>query len=102
MDGTQNILSTLSKHLFWDCDAALLDPQADRRLILERVFTRGTESDERAVFGYYGRDVVRESVVGIKYLDIKTLNYLCVILGLQRESFKCYKRALLSDPFGIC
>jgi hypothetical protein len=102
MASAQSFLSTLSRHLFWDCDVSLLDPHADRRMVLERVFSRGTESDERAVFGYYGRDAIKEAAPGIKYLDKKTLNYLSLILGIPKEDFKCCRRAQSSDPFGIC
>jgi len=96
-----NVLHRLSKRLFWDCDAGRLDPDADKRLILERVFTLGTEADEREVFGYYGRALIAQTVTGIKYLDKKSLNYLSAVLGIPKESFKCFKKALSESPFGI-
>jgi len=98
---TANILTKLSKHLFWDYDADRLDPNADRCLILERVFTRGTENDEREVFGYYGLDLIRQAVIDIKYLDKKSLNYLSVVLNIPKENFKCCEKALSGNPFGI-
>jgi len=98
---TANILSKLSKHLFWDYDVNRLDPDADKLLILERVFTRGTENDEKAVFGYYGGDCIKQAVPNIKYLDKKSLNYLSVILNIPKENFKCCKKALSASPFGI-
>jgi hypothetical protein len=96
-----DILSRLSKHLFWDGNANLLDPNADKNLILERVFSRGTENDEKEVFNYYGKDVIRQTVPNIKYLDKKTLNYLSIVLDIPREEFKCCKRSLSGSPFGI-
>jgi len=96
-----NVLRRLSKPLFWDCDAGRLDPDADKRLILERVFTRGTEADEREVFGYYGRALIRQTVTEIKYLDKKSLNYLSVILDIPKEDFRCYEKTLSENPFGI-
>jgi hypothetical protein len=80
----------LSKYLFWDYDVDALDPHADIKLILERVFSRGTEGDERAVFRYYGNDAIRRAVTDIKCLDKKTLNYLSVIFNISKENFKCY------------
>ena len=97
----ENFLSKLSKYLFWDYDIYKLDPDVDRKLILERVFSRGTESDEMAAFGYYEEDAIKRAVVEIKYLDKKTLNYLSVILNVQREKFKCYKNSLSKNPFGV-
>jgi hypothetical protein len=96
-----NILSKLSTCLFWDYDIKNLDPDVDRNLILERVFTRGTEKDEKEVFAYYGKTVIRDTVLNIKYLDKKTLNYLSIIFNISKEKFKCYKKTLSGNPFGI-
>ncbi len=96
-----NILSKLSKHLFWDCNIDRLDPNIDKKLILERVFSRGTENDEREVLNYYGRDTIKDTVLDIKYFDKKTLNYLSIVLNVPKENFRCYKRSLSENPFGI-
>jgi hypothetical protein len=68
---------------------------------LERVFTRGTEDDEKEVFNYYGKNVIKEAVLNIKYFDKKTLNYLSILFNISKEQFRCYKRSLSEDPFGI-
>jgi hypothetical protein len=96
-----NILPKLSKHLFWDYDIDRLDPDIDKKLILERVFSRGTENDEREALNYYGKEVVKNTVSAIKYFDKKTLNYLSVVFDIPKEKFKCYKRSLSENPFGI-
>ncbi|MDR1962455.1 MAG: hypothetical protein LBQ50_01595 [Planctomycetaceae bacterium] len=67
----ENILPKLSQFLFWDYDVNVLDPDIDKSLILERVFTRGTEDDKREVFNYYGQKVIQETVLNIKCLDKK-------------------------------
>jgi hypothetical protein len=95
-----DILGKLSKHLFWDYNIGTLDPNIDRKLILERVFSRGTENDEKEVFGYYGKNVIKETVLNIKYLDKKTLNYLSIIFDIAKEDFGCYKRTLSGSPYG--
>ena len=94
-------LSKLSGYLFWDYDIETLDPDNDINLILERVFTRGTENDEREIFKYYGIEKIRNSVLKIKYIDRKTLNYLSIVLNKPKEEFKCYRKSLLETPFGI-
>ena len=96
-----NILLKLSNYLFWDYDKNMLDPNIDKNLILERVFTRGTENDEKEVFNYYGKDIIKQAVLHIKYLDKKTLNYLSTIFNISKEDFECYKRSLSDNPFGI-
>ena len=98
----RNILfKNLSRYLFWDYKTSMLDPDIDKKLILERVFTRGTENDEKVVFKYYGKETIKKTILDIKYIDKKTLNYLSVILDISKENFKCYKKSLLENPFGI-
>ena len=91
----------LSHYLFWDCNVHMLDPAIDKKMIIERVFSRGTETDEKAVFCYYGKEAIKNTVLEIKYFDKKTLNYLSIVLNAPKEKFKCYKRSLLESPFGI-
>ena len=84
-------IHNFSSYLFWDRDISKLDLLDDKRIIMERVFTRGMENDERLVFSIYGLETIRETVVAIKNLDVKTLNYLSIILQLPMENFICYK-----------
>ena len=94
-------LQKLSRYLFWDCDIDMLDPDIDRKLILERVFSMGTENDERAIFAYYCKETIKDTVLDIKYFDKKTLNYLSIVFGIPKEEFRCYRKSLLESPFGI-
>jgi len=97
----QAFLSKLSKYLFWDYNIDTLDPKNDINLILERVFTQGTENDEKEIFKYYNMNSIKDSVLNIKYFDRKTLNYLSIILNIPKKEFKCYKKSLSKNPFGI-
>jgi hypothetical protein len=97
----ENILPKLSEYLFWDYNINMLDPGIDKNLILERVFSRGTENDEKEVLNYYGKTLIKKAILDIKYLDKKTLNYLSTVFSIPREEFKCYKRSQSGNPFGI-
>jgi len=101
MAHSNKLLENLSKHLFWDYDIAKLNEKNDKKFILERVFTRGFEKDEKLVFSYYGEKVIKNTVVSIRNLDKKTLNYLSVILNIPKKEFKCYKQTLSANPFWI-
>ncbi|MCL2880065.1 MAG: hypothetical protein FWF29_07460 [Treponema sp.] len=98
---SKTFLSKLSKYLFWDCNIAEINPKRDINLVLERVFSQGTENDEKEIFRYYNLKNIKDSVVSINYLDRKTLNYLSIILNVPKEEFKCCKKSLLESPFGI-
>ena len=95
------LFENLSQYLFWDYNTNMLDPNTDKKLILERVFTMGTEKDEKEVFNFYGNDTIKNTILDVKYFDKKTLNYLSVIFGIPKENFKCYKKSLSESPFGI-
>ncbi|MCL2126764.1 MAG: hypothetical protein FWH38_00800 [Treponema sp.] len=96
-----NILPKLSKYLFWDYNIDKLDPNFDIKLILERVFTLGTENDEKAVFNYYGKSRIKDTILNINNLDKKTINYLSIVFNIPKEEFKCYRKSLSKEPFGI-
>jgi len=98
---SNKFLGRLSQYLFWDFDINMLDPNIDKKLILERVFSRGTENDEKEVFRYYGKNAIKDCILNIKYFDKKTLNYLSIVFNVSKEKFKCYKQSLLETPFGI-
>ena len=49
------------------------------------------ENDEKMVFFIYNIDIIKEAVINIKTLDMKTLNYLSIILNIPKEEFRCYK-----------
>jgi len=85
------VINGLSSYLFWDRDINKLDFINDMELILERVFSRGMENDEKQVFAMYDIGVIKEAVLKIKNLDKKTLNYLSIIFRIPKESFRCYK-----------
>jgi hypothetical protein len=55
----------------------MLDPNIDRKLILERVFTRGTENDEREIFNYYGKETIKMNG------EIALINRIILFLTLQ-------------------
>ena len=81
----------LSSYLFWDRNINQLDLFEDKELILERVFTRGMEKDERLVFSLYDVELIKDIILNIKNLDKKTLNYLSIIFQIPKEKFRCYK-----------
>ena len=91
MKNNNDNISKLSSYLFWDRNIEKLDLIKDKELILERVFTRGMENDEKLIFLFYKKELIIDTVLNIKNLDKKTLNYLSIIFNIPREKFRCYK-----------
>jgi hypothetical protein len=82
------------RSLFWDVPVSTLDLDKNRRLILERVFSRGNIEEFRSVNQYYTRDEIRESVRKIGFLDNKTLHFISKTYKIKPVEFKCYKKNL--------
>lgn len=84
----------LRKSLFWDVPVNNLDLDKHKRLILERVFTRGNIEEFRSVNRHYPREVIRETIKNIGSLDNKTLRFLSRTYRIKPGEFKCYKEKL--------
>ncbi len=82
------------KSLFWDVPPHTLDLDKNKRLILERVFSRGNIEEFKSVNQYYTRDEIRESVKKIGYLDNKTIHFISKTYQINSAEFKCYKKNL--------
>lgn len=84
----------LRKSLIWDVPAHTLDLNKNKRLILERVFSRGNIDEFRSVNQYYSREEIRETVIRIGILDKKTLHFLSKVYQIKPGDFRCYKKNL--------
>jgi len=84
----------LRKSLFWDVPANSLDLDNNKRLILERVFSRGNIEEFRSVNRYYSREEIRETVKQIGHLDNKTIHFISRTYQIKPDDFKCYKKNL--------
>ena len=87
-----NISSDFHKQHFWDLDLKDLDPERSKRLIIERIFSRGTLKEIKLVIDYYGKDVVLDVLRKVNYIDPKTLNFVSVFFNVSLESFVCHRR----------
>ena len=80
------------KSLFWDLPDGSLDLKKNKRLILERVFSRGNIKEFQYVNKCYSRDEIRKTVVQAGSLDKKTLHFISNTYQLKPSDFLCYKR----------
>lgn len=81
---------SFSENLFWDADPSLLDYDANRKYVIERVVTRGTLDDVRKAFAYYGKDVIIDTVTRLRSLDPRALSFIACITSTPLASFRCY------------
>lgn len=80
-------METLQKKaLFWDIDLDSLDPERNKRFIIERVLGRGDVDDVRWVRARYGDDALKETVLASKTLDKKSLSFWCSYFDFDTSS----------------
>ena len=82
----------LSESLFWDLNVEELDEKKNKRIIIERVFSRGDIQDLKAIIHLYGLDVIKKEIVKAGYLDKKTLKWASDFLDIPVKKFRCHSR----------
>lgn len=90
MKNSSDIFKELKDQYFWDVDVSKLEPEASKRLIIERIFTLGNVKDMREIIAYYGRDEIVEKLCKLNYLDPKTLNFVSKLFNKSKKEFRCY------------
>lgn len=94
------IYKKLSQRIFWDVDPHDLDEIENRRFIVERVITRGTLEDWKEIKKFYGLENIKNEILSIRNLDIKTLNFFSSYFEIDKKYFRCYSSKQLSQtPF---
>lgn len=82
----------LSRTAFWDVDFSTLDFERRSLFIMEKVLNYGLWADIVALFRYYGDDRIRQEITEAAYLKKTAISFLCVVLNLQEQDFKCYTK----------
>lgn len=83
-------VETLSNRIFWDTPIENIHGVEHRKFIIERVLRYGRFADWKIIRDWYGIDGLREVVVDIRELEDISLSFLCLVLGLKKEDFRCY------------
>ncbi len=94
----QKDIATLSPHLFWDTDKSKLDIHQSKAFIIQRVLEYGLLQDWRMINKTYGLEEIKKVAITFRTIDDVTLSFLCSILKLKKEEFRCYnlKQSALS------
>jgi hypothetical protein len=85
-----DVKNSFPKSLFWDVNFEDIDSQIHSLFIAERVLTRGSLEDFRALKNYYGIEKLKSIVVEIKNLDERTLSFCSVYFSIPKTKFRCY------------
>ena len=84
-------METLAKRsLFWDISE--VNPQKNKKFIIERILAFGDEEDFHWAIKTYGNDEIKENLLQNKSLDKKSLFFWCQYFNLDQN--KCLKNQL--------
>lgn len=91
MDSKKNISEILKQSYFWDIDISP-GKVVSKRLVIERIFSLGTLDELAFLLSYYGKEEVEKILLGINYMDPKTLNFAAKYFNRSKTDFRCYTR----------
>ncbi|MCF8224911.1 MAG: hypothetical protein K9J30_03430 [Bacteroidales bacterium] len=69
--------------LFWDIPIKNINLKKNKRLIIERIFSRGNLSEFKQIINYYDEQEILEELKKIKSFDKKTLNFINKIYNIN-------------------
>jgi hypothetical protein len=84
-------IELLGKELFWDIEREKLDIRKDKYIIIERVINYGKEADEKVLYRWYSKGVIKRAVKKRINVQAGSLEYICAVLGIKEEQCRCYK-----------
>lgn len=83
-------IKALSPNMFWDTPIEHIDPLKHSGWIVERVMNYGQLKDWRIIQRWYGKKGLSSIVTELRALDAVSVSFLCVVLKLNPEDFRCY------------
>ena len=85
-----NIIHSLSNHLFWDVDLSDIDQDKHSGYIIKKVLQYGLFNDWEHLVAVYGIDKIADTAMGFKELDRKTASFLAILVNTPKENFLFY------------
>lgn len=85
---SKHIKSSIRPELFWDVDFNELNLDAHAAFVIGRVMERGTRSEVRAIWDYFGRKTIKHHLTTAKSLSPKTISYFANIFKMSRSGFR--------------
>lgn len=82
-----------SNYLFWDVDKYNIAFDKRKSWVIERVLSHGMLSDWEQIKAYYGKEIIREVVMQLRYMDKRSLHFCAAYFDVPISKFRCYTYA---------
>ena len=83
-------INDFSQHLFWDIDRTKLDFEENKQTIIQKVLDYGLMNDWKIIYNYYGIDRIAKTMLNVRDLDEKSMNFIATLSNIPKEKFLCY------------
>jgi len=83
-------ISDFSPHLFWDVVRSKLHWEKNKSFIVQRVLEYGLYKDWKLIQQQYGLKQIGELCKELRSIDDKSVNFISLLTGVPKESFRCY------------
>ena len=91
MDQKSNLkIDQLSHHIFWDIDSSKLNPDKNKKVIIQRVLDYGLLDDWNKISAYYSMDVILSTVKQLRNIERKSVAFIAAITKTSLTEFKCF------------
>ena len=87
-----NRIKDIISSCLWGADRDVLDIEADKFLIIERVLEHGGDKQINFILSQYKPEEIIEIIKESSYLSPKTVNYWCLYFNLERGNTRCYTK----------
>jgi hypothetical protein len=74
-----------------DCCFEELENEMGTAWLIEKLFSRGTVNDIKAIRKYYGDKRIKKEVVKIQWLSKETLSFFSGLYNIPKENFLTYQ-----------
>jgi hypothetical protein len=92
------LILNLSPALFWDTNPENINPDKNAPYIVERVITLGNLKEFKAILEYYGKTRLKDIIVRLRDLDIRTIHFCSIYFKVPLNDFRCYEKKLSNRP----
>ena len=86
-----DLISQISKILFWDVDFNKINLNDQMSFIIPRVMDRGSKKDVKLIWDYYGEEVIKENLMNTRYLENKTIYFFANLFSVEPDKFRSFQ-----------
>lgn len=90
-------LPKINKAIFWDTDFEKMDWIRHKKMIIQRVFERGSTTEIEEIIRFYGKEEVVATIQTAHSLLYIAIDNAETFLGISKNTISCYQNSILKQ-----